>query len=368
VEYFEDGDQETGTLYSNRGFEGRFTLSHAHSADRSGVWGLQLTNTEFSAIGEEAFIPESDISNIGIFGVERLTSGRYTAELGVRAERGAVDAGSGCDNSDMAVSLSGSLLYDLNDENNVLLGLSRSQRTPTVEELYSNVDAGGCEVYSDPEQFTLHAATNLLEIGNPDLDVETSNNIELGIRRFAGPFTGQLSVYRNEIDNFVFLDLSGEEFEEQAIARYLSRDATFTGIEGEVAFSLLDRGDTSMELSVFGDFVRAELDSGGNIPRIPAAKLGAELRFFNSDWSAHLHVTRVNEQDDVGKVELPTDAYTVVSLYADYHWQLMGDSELKLFIRGDNLLDEEIRNHASFLKNYAPEPGRSFRLGLRFDY
>lgn len=368
VEYFEDGDRETGTRYTNKGFEGRFTLSHAHSADRSGVWGLQLSSTEFAAIGEEAFIPRSDINNIGVFGVERLVRGRFTGELGLRIDRGAVDAGSGCDNTDNAVSLSGSVLYDVTDTSNVLVGLSRSQRTPTVEELFSNVDRGTCDVYADPEQFTLHAATNLLEIGNPDLDEETSNNLELGFRRFAGPVTGQVSVYRNEIDDFVFLDFTGEEFEGQTIARYVAQDATFTGIEGEVSVALLERGDNALELGLFGDMVRAELDSGGNIPRIPAAKYGAELRYSGSDWSAHLHVTRVDEQDDAGRLELPTDGYTIVSLYADYHWRLRGGSELKVFLRGDNLLDEEIRNHASFLKNYAPEPGRSFRVGVRFDY
>ncbi len=367
VEYFEDGGQEVGTLYTNEGFEGRFTVSHAHTASRSGVWGLQLTNTEFEAAGEEAFIPKSDINNIGIFGVERFMRGSFTTELGARFERGNVDSGSGCDSSNNALSVSGSVLYDVSDDSNFMVGVSRSQRTPTVEELVSNVNAGNCEVYSDPEDFILHAATNLLEIGNPDLDVETSTNLEIGFRRHLGPITGQLSVYRNEIDDYIYLNLTGEEFEEQIIARYLSQDATFTGIEGEIDFSLLDRGDSALELGIFGDLVRAELDSGGNIPRIPAAKFGAELRYFGIDWSAHLHVTRVDEQDNVAAVELPTDSYTVVSFYTDYHLRLAGDRELKLFLRGDNLLDEEIRNHASFLKNFAPEPGRSLTLGVRFD-
>lgn len=367
IEFFEDGDREVGTLYSNEGFESRFTLSHDHSASRSGVWGMQLSDTEFSATGEEAFIPKSDVNNIGVFGVERFMSGDFTTELGVRFENGSVDAGSGCDNSDNALSLSGSLLYDVAESSNLMVGVSRSQRTPTVEELYSNVQAGSCDVFADPEDFTLHAATNLLEIGNPNLDIETATNLEIGFRRFMGPVTGQVSLYRNEIDDYVYLNLSGEEFEEQTIARYTQQDATFTGIEGEIDFTLMDRGETAIELGVFGDLVRAKLDSGGDIPRIPAAKFGAELRYFGTDWSGHLHVTRVDEQDNVANVELPTDGYTLVSLYADYHLNLVGDTELKLFVRGDNLLDEEIRNHASFLKNFSPEPGRSITLGVRFD-
>lgn len=368
VEFFEDGDVEIGTRFANEGMEGRFTLSHTESESRSGVWGVQLTDTDFSAIGEEAFIPESRIESLGIFAVERLQSGRYTGELGLRFEQGEVSTGNGCSNDDNALSVSASGLYAVDGESNVMLGLSRSQRTPTVEELYSNVDPSTCANYADPEQFTLHAATNLLEIGNTSLDEETSTNIEVGYRRFAGPFIGQFSVYRNQIDDYVFLDITGEEFEEQLIARYTAADATFTGLEGEVSVNLLETGTTVLDLTVFGDLVRAELDNGGNVPRIPHAKIGAELRFSGSDWSMHAHVTRAADQDDVGATELPTDGYTMVSLYGDYHWRFGSDSELKLFARADNVLDEEIRLHQSLLKNYAPEPGRGVTLGLRFTY
>ena len=367
VETFEDGGTEIGTRFANEGLEGRFTLSHGHSDERSGVWGMQIIDTDFSAIGEEAFIPPATIQSLGLFGVERFQAGRFTNELGVRFDQNEVSTGN-CGNDENALSLSASSLYSVNAESNVLVGLSRSQRTPNVEELYSNVDPSTCAAYADPESFTLHAATNLLEIGNTALEDETSTNIELGYRRFAGPFTGQFSVYHNEIDNYIFLDITGEEFEEQLIARHTARDATFTGLEGELSVNLMDTGSTVLDLTVFGDLVRAEFDNGGNVPRIPPAKVGAELRFSGADWSMHAHLTRATDQDDAGALELPTDGYTMLSLYGDYQWRFGSDSELKLFARADNLLDEEIRLHQSLLKNYAPEPGRGVTLGLRFTY
>jgi iron complex outermembrane receptor protein len=36
-----------------------------------------------------------------------------------------------------------------------------------------------------------------------------------------------------------------------------------------------------------------------------------------------------------------------------------------VFLRGSNLLDEELRRHVSPLKDYAPLPGVSFLLGVR---
>ena len=286
----------------------------------------------------------------------------------MRHEWGNVETGSACDNSQNALSLSASALYDVSDSGNLHFGVSRSQRTPTVEELYSNIDATTCSAYADPEQLTLHAATNLLEIGDAGLSKETANNIELGYRQYEGPLTGQFSIYRNQIDDYIFLDVTGEEFEGQFMARYRAADATFSGLEGEVSFTLFERVGSALEMTLFGDLVRAEFDAGGYVPRIPAAKFGSELRYFGDSWSVHLHATRALSQSRAGLRELPTDGYTLVSLYGDYHWNLGDGHELKVFFRGDNLLDEEVRNHTSLLKNYAPEPGRGFTLGLRFDY
>lgn len=368
LEFFADGDQDLGSLFTNQGVETRLTASHAHAENRSGVWGLQMSDTEFAALGEEAFIPRSDIKNLGLFGVERVDLGDWTAELGVRMERNKVEPGTSCGFSDTTYSISGSAIYSLDDSSNVLFGLTRSQRTPTVEELYSNIDQQTCARVADDENLVLHAATALLEVGNPDLGSETSRNLELGYRKFAGVITGQLSAYYNEIDAFIYLDLLGEVHEGQAIAGYLARDARFYGLEGEAEVTLHDAVNSSLILRVFGDKVKADFRNGGAVPRIPAAKLGADLNLEADNWSTRLQLVRVADQERVGPYELGTDGYVNLSLYADYHVAMGQASELQLFLRADNLLDEEIRNHVSLLKLYAPEPGRALTVGLRFSY
>ena len=119
---------------------------------------------------------------------------------------------------------------------------------------------------------------------------------------------------------------------------------------------------------LFGDYVRARFDRGGNVPRIPSTKLGAEVELYGNQWTVHLHAARIARQDNVAYDELPSDSYVRLSLYADYHWPLNSGAELKIFLRGNNLLDEEIRNHSSLLKNFAPEAGRSVVAGIRFTY
>jgi iron complex outermembrane receptor protein len=244
--------------------------------------------------------------------------------------------------------------------------LTHASRTPSVEELFANVDNSTCARPSDDETLVLHAATNLLEIGDPNLAPETSNNFEFGYRLYTDRITGELSVYSNQIDNYIYLNVDGNEFEEQLIGQYEARDAKFAGVEGRVVFQVFASDRVSINWSLTGDLVNAEFDAGGNIPRIPAAKLGTKVEFFGEQWTVHAHAFRVSEQDDTGEFELATDGYNLVSFYADYHWDIGNQGELKLFARGDNLLDEEIRNHASLLKTFAPEAGRSFRIGLRY--
>lgn len=377
IEYFEDGDVELGTLFQSEGYTSRFTLEHAPFANWSGVWGLQVSDSDYSATGEEAFVPRSDITALGVFGLERFEAENYTVELGARIENSEINAGLPCSFDDTATSVSGSFLYDLNSDSNLLIGIARSQRTPQVEELYANganieeACSQGLALGDHHDEhemgLVLHAATNLLEIGNANLDAETSNNFEIGYRKHSGSWTGEVSAYMNEISDFIYLDITGEEVAGQTVARYTARDATFNGFEAKFSYDLFDSGSNRASLSVFGDLVKAEFASGENVPRIPPSKIGAELRFSGADWTGHVHVTRHGEQDDPGRLELATQGYTLLSAYADYHVGLGSDSELKLFIRGDNLLDEEVRTHSSMLKNFAPEQGRAISLGLRFE-
>ena len=367
IEFFEDGGAEVGTLYSNEGVESRFVLTRKPTGDWSGVYGLQIGDSEFSATGEEAFIAPSDIRNVGLFGVERYSAERFTGELGFRFESADVDPGGRCAYDDNVFSVSASGLYDVSESSNLMISAARSERAPSVEELFSNTSLDTCGRYADDERLVVHAATGLLEIGNPNLDTEKSNNIEFGYRINSGSITGEFSAYYNSISDYIYLDITGEEAEETPIAAYLQQDATFRGFEAELTFTLAQTDSYNGELTLFGDMVNAELDAGGNVPRIPASKFGSEIRYFGDNWSTHLHITRVNDQEDVGRLELATDGYTLVSIYADYHIAV-GDSEVKLFARGDNLLDEQIRNHASFLKLFSPEFGRGVTVGVRYEY
>jgi len=358
------GLAQVGTQFLNSGFDSRLTLKTRDQGGWQGAFGLQLNDTQFSAIGAEAFIPETDIQNAAVFAVGRKEMSNLTLEMGARLERAALDPGR-CDKNETVFSGSASLLHDTASGGSWLVGLGRTERAPTVEERYSNIALDSCGQGAD---LVTHAATNLIEIGALELETEVSHNLELGYRFPIEGGGGEISAFYNQVADYVFLDLTGGFVDDTQIARYEGRDATFYGVEGSVDFPVLQRGDYSLDARVFGDMVRGSFDSGGNVPRLSPARAGFDLSWYKQNLTAELSVVRMFSQNRVDALELATDAYTAVSLYADRHWSVANGGDLTVFAKLDNLLDEEIRNHVSFLKLVAPEPGRALRVGVRFRY
>jgi len=366
LEIESDGSSSVGSVYSNEGYEGRFTATHSQLGQLQGVWGLQLSDTEFSALGEEAFIPKTDSKGFALFAIERLDTERTSWEFGYRYGHNETDPGEGCDRDESTHSLSTSMLYDLSSNGNILIALSSSERAPTVAERYSNVQTNGCTPTSDPEDLVAHVATGRFVIGDVNLAKEKARNIEIGFRQHSGKLTGEFSVYYNEIQDYIFLEDSGE-FEEQIISSYVAEDATFYGVEGRLAYQALRSQHGELDFSMQGDMVNASFDSRGDVPRIPPARLGIGAAWHATALSIKINLTEVFDQQETAIGEFETDGYTDLALYADYHVDL-GRGELLFYAKGSNLLDQEIRNHTSFLKNFAPEPGRGVRFGVRYAY
>lgn len=362
------GVEETGTVFDNEGTETRILLHHRALGNMSGVLGLQFGDQDFSAVGEESFIPASNIRASGLFAVESLDTGRWLYEFGLRANNQSIRPGGDCGHDKSTWSGGVSAIRRISEQANILISLNRSERSPTVEELFSNIETGRCAEPADPAALVVHAASRRIEIGEPDLATESSRNLELALRKHLGEIQGELNLFYNRIEDYIFLADTALEFDETGISRYLQQDATFSGMEAEITFPFEAEGDRGhVDLSLFGDYVKAELDGGGRVPRIPPLRLGAEIAWLRELWSLKLRVTEVADQERIADNETATEGYTLVGLYFDYHLPA-GGGEAVLFIKGSNLLDEEIRNHASLLKDFAPEPGAGFEAGLRYRF
>ena len=121
-----------------------------------------------------------------------------------------------------------------------------------------------------------------------------------------------------------------------------------------------------MHVRLFTDFVNAEeVSTGENLPRIPPQRFGLGLHGGWDNFDGSIDAIFADDQNDVAENELPTEGYTLLNASLSYTFP---DSELMLMLRGSNLLDEDIRQHTSPLKDLVPLPGRSVHFGLRFEF
>lgn len=339
---------EVGTRFTNRGTEGRLEVTHAPVAGWRGVVGTQLTRRDFAAEGEEAYVPATLTHNRALFLLESYEAGDWLYEVGLRQEWQSIEVKEGSDDADhRGTSLSFGATWQFQPDLALYGSLSRSQRLPTAEELYANGP---------------HAATRTVEIGDPDLDRETSINAELGLRRSRGPVTFDVSVYRNEVDDFIYAaDTGADPGAGYRVVEYRQADAVLQGVEGSVSW----QATAATGLTLFGDSVRGRLKDGGDLPRIPADRVGVRLdQRLTGSLSAQLEASQVMRQDNIADYETETGDYTLLGAGLSWTGQV-GESDLLLYLRGNNLLNEKARQHSSFIKDEVLLPGRNLTVGAR---
>jgi iron complex outermembrane receptor protein len=346
-EHTEFEGEEVGTVFRNNAWEGRLELPHRRLGPIRGSIGVQVSSRDFEAIGEEAFVPPTDTTSVAVFAFEEFGSGRLRPQLGLRFESQDTSAQAGPDRSFQGLSGSAGLLWLPDEDWSFGLSVARAVKLPNAEELYSNGP---------------HIATNQFEIGDPDLDEETSLGLDLSLRRRTGRLTGEINVFVNRFDKFIFEERTGEEEDGLPVFRYVQRDAQFWGGELHADLELLHTDPHHVELELLADFVRAELrDTDEPLPRIVPPRLGAAVVYQGSPWSARVEVRRVQKQDRVAELETETPGYTMLDASVGYRF-FAGRTIHDVALRGTNLADEEARNHVSFLKDLAPLPGRNISL------
>ena len=350
---------EVGTTYSNESAQVRLEAVHKTVGILHGVFGVQIGQSEFSALGEEAFIPVTDKNQLGLFLVEDLHFDAGLLELGARYDRDELDPESGANTRTFNnLSFSASWVQSLDDGWQWSVAYSHAERAPAIEELFSN--AG---ILAE-EDWVVHAATEAIELGAPNLDSETSNNVDFSVSRSWGGHFVEAVLYHNQFSDYIGLLNTGLEVDAVSVYRYEQTDAVFSGLELTSVWALGEFASGDMALTFNGDVSRGRLDSGlGFVPRMPANRLFAQLDWRGDEFYVWARTIHAFEQDRVAVNEEPTESYT--KLDAGLEWVPSEASDWTLFASLRNIADEEIRLHTSFLKDIAPEQGRGFEIGIR---
>lgn len=357
---------EVATTFKNKGDEGRIEARHVALAGWKGAFGVQWQDREASAVGEEAYLPPSTTRALGVFLVEEKQIGDWLLSAGARREQERLSVtASGLNLPSRRFTLTSLALggtWKFAVDHAVSLNITRAERAASAEELYA---------------FGPHLATATFDVGDANIRKETSRNVDLTMQKSSGAVQWKLNLFANRMKDYIFarsVDEDGDglpdrvnaegELEadgELLLQRTGQADADFRGYEAEVSWS---QGDT--KLRAFTDSVRAKIKSGGNLPRISPGRIGVEASQQWGAWSGRASVMRVRAQNHLAELETATQGYTKVN--AELSWRAgafaVGGNWL-VFLQGKNLTDKDIRLHTSYLKDVAPQPGRSFTLGVR---
>lgn len=363
------------TTFNNQGLAGLFEATHRKIGNMSGVIGISALSSDVQVSGDEALLPDIEQRNLAAYVYEELPLTGVKLSFGARIERANIDSAGGGPMDpntgnprfgDAAqldftpTSAAFGALIPLATDWNLAANFSNTQRAPSYNELFANGP---------------HAATGQYEIGNRALDVEKANGVDMQLRWKRDKHSASVGVFYTRFLNYISLFPTGNARDEDgtinpagefAETETRAVPAVFKGLEGEGKFRVYtSEAAGDLDLRIKADLVRADnRDTGQPLPRIAPWRLGLGLDYQRGNFMARTDLLYGAEQNRVAANELPTDDYLQFDLLLSYKLQ----TNAEIFLKGSNLLDEEIRLHSSTLKDNAPLGGRSVLIGLRGNF
>ena len=340
---------EVGTAFRNDTHEFEFLGTHRAYGRFSGSIGARALDRSFSAVGDEALSPPVDQQGAAAFVYEEVTFHHATLQLGGRFDHASYTPKSddlpARDFSEFSGSV-GVLIQPpaFDHRSSIAVSFARTSRYPALEELY----------FYGP-----HPGNFAFEIGNPNLNPEHALGLDLSFRWRSGRFSAEATYFRNRISDYIFRSpVEGAVEDGFPVVEYVAADSILQGAELH--------GDVQVTSRIFADFgvdyVRGDLlDPDAPLPRIPPFRARGSVRYQIGAFNAGAEVTGVSAQERVFGAETPTDGYGLLKLFSSYSWPA-GRSVSTITARLDNAANTLYRNHLSYVKDYVPEKGRTFKI------
>ncbi|OIU86458.1 zinc piracy TonB-dependent receptor ZnuD [Acinetobacter sp. AR2-3] len=367
-EHNELEESEVISNFKSKGYDGRLELVHVPVAGWEGVIGTQISQQKINLAASEhdhhedgdeddeehhvhssgVVMPDTKTDKFSLFALEHKQLGDVHVELGARVDHQKVKVDSDQkDYSGTGVSASAAANWEFAPDYKLSVVGSHQQRLPLAQELYAD---------------GLHFATNTYELGNPDLDKETSNNLELGLHYEGDKLDYHVHVYHNWFDDYIYGETVAQKGNLRGV-QYTQDKARFYGTEAQAGYQINDM----YKLSVFGDYVRGKIEAE-NAPRVPAGRLGTKVEAdFADGWSGLAEYYHVFNQDKIASYEDETQGYNMVNVGLSYANSLADNNAYRVYFKANNLLDDQVYSHTSFLSNI-PQVGRNFTVGVQYDF
>ncbi len=366
---------EAASLWKNIANEARFELAHNPIAGWKGTFGAQVSTASLNATevgtGSYAIVPPTKTNSNALFWIEegkwnslqgnlglRYNNVAQKPNLGTELETQVMNTGADTPSITLQnrnfnlMSYSAGGLWNFMQGHGVGVAYTVSQRAPSAQELYS---------------YGAHESTATFDIGNPNLNKETSHNLEFNIQRTSGLLRGKASIYANRFNNYIYGYYTGQsvpDVENFSVVVAQQAAATIKGIEGELTYNWREQG---LGGRVFGDASQGSFDAGGNLPLQPAPRLGAEIAHQRNGWLTNATYIYSYQQNRLASWEQgPAPSYNLLNAGISYTEKIQ-QVNWTVYLNMKNLLNEQIRYATTpmAVRLYAPQPGRSFMVGLR---
>jgi iron complex outermembrane receptor protein len=370
---------EAAALWKNLANEARFELTHNPLLGWKGTFGAQVTAASLNATevgsGSYAIVPPTKTNSNALFWIEEGKWSSLQGSLGLRynnvaqnpntattleaqdTSAGTLTPGITLQNRNFnLMSYSAGGLWNFMQGHGLGVAYTVSQRAPSAQELYS---------------YGAHESTATFDIGNPNLNKEVSHNLEFNFQKSLGILRSKASIYANRFNNYIYgyytgnaINNGGQEGDGFSVVTAQQAAATIKGIEGEITYNWREPG---LGGRIFGDASQGTFDAGGNLPLQPAPRLGAEIAHQRDGWLTNASYIYSYQQNRLANWEQgPAPSYNLLNAGISYTERIQ-QVNWTIYLNMKNLLNEQIRYATTpmAVRLYAPQPGRSFMVGLR---
>ncbi|MBS1551609.1 MAG: TonB-dependent receptor [Bacteroidetes bacterium] len=238
-----------------------------------GTQGFKQSNVNQ---GKRRLIPDADVNSVSATAFLNYHKDKFTFEGGARFDLFSLNTTeSGVkDSSDYfpaisrdyrSVNGSAGITYKLFGKLLFKANLSTGFRAPNLAELTSN---------------GLHEGVFQYEKGNIDFKSEQSLEGDAAVSFQNRFFSIEISGYRNNINNYIFLGQTSDTIKGYPLFRYFQSDASLTGLEADMTFKPADWLNFRTTYST----VIAKRKDDVNLPLIPADKITSALHFELDNW------------------------------------------------------------------------------------
>jgi iron complex outermembrane receptor protein len=377
------GSNVIGSVFKNREMESRVELSHLPVAtpigEMRGAFGVQWRDRKLSVGGVEELLAPAHVQSRSVFLFEdwnlteklKLQAAGRVDIIGVEGTGAIFPANYlpppntpalfGVDRTYQPMSASVGLLYSLPHDMIARFTVQHVERAPDAVELF----------YKGP-----HDTPRTFEIGDPNMTIEKADTAEVGLKRVLGEFRFEVSAYYTKFQNFIFKNFTGLKCNDtfatcgnpagtfdQII--YSQRNATFYGAEAQAEYDMGRVWQGVWGVAAQYDFVHATFSDGSYVPKMPPHRVGGGAYYRDGKWDAKVNLLHAFAQNQLAAFETPTAGFNLLNAELSYTHRFEQPGlvpELTLGIRGENLLNDQIRLAQSYKKDEVLQPGLNIRL------